>query len=471
MTTTLPPVNPAGSKSVSTLPSLPRSQRSAKQLARGAGRPRQSIGKLAGIDRADVGAYRNSYKHNLSLEILQEGYVSSFIELFQLFDQQAADRESAGSDSGVHEVPLLIDQHDKLDVLKSKLIEAEEARRSGAPEKSYQSYLELAQYFENFPSDQWLIDHFHQRCMSESSKVEEDGGRKLAEANYNIGIALEKRGDLSSAVDYLEKFYNLTTEQEWQDKIGDNLHDIASLQLYRTYTCLAEELYEEAPSVSIDYLKKAFHMANEGGNRTEAGLASHRLGNIYEAVGDPEVATMYHKGYLDRCKRDKDKAGIGKAHEALARCQQSEGKLEEATEHYKEFVKIAEEVGDKGVYSQACSSLANLYNMLGEYGNAVEYYQKAAESMETDDKERIELMNISQAIAQTHHQLASYSTAILCNTAKLTATLVEWKDYRDDGFIEASRPSTRAESCLSGAAPATPVAPQTTLEESCEGKK
>ena len=33
-----------------------------------------------------------------------------------------------------------------------------------------------------------------------------------------------------------------------------------------------------------------------GGNRTEAGLASHRLGNIYEAVGDPEVATMYHKG-------------------------------------------------------------------------------------------------------------------------------------------------------------------------------
>ena len=59
-------------------------------------------------------------------------------------------------------------------------------------------------------------------------------------------------------------------------------------------------------------------------------------------------------------------------------------------------------------------------------------------------------VNISQAIAQTHHQLASYSTAILCNTAKLTATLVEWKDYRDDGFIEASRPNTRAESCLSG---------------------
>ena len=130
-------------------------------------------------------------------------------------------------------------------------------------------------------------------------------------------------------------------------------------------------------------------------------MASHRLGNIYEAVGDPEVATMYHKGelnpgilaksvlrnqsqflclfryipdylivslfplgYLDRCKRDKDKVGMGKAYEALARCQQSEGKLDEAVENYKEFVAIAEEVGEKSVISQACSSLANLYNML-----------------------------------------------------------------------------------------------------------
>ena len=55
-----------------------------------------SIGKLAGIERGDVGAFRNTYQHNLSLEILQEGYVSSFIELFELFSQQTKDRESAG---------------------------------------------------------------------------------------------------------------------------------------------------------------------------------------------------------------------------------------------------------------------------------------------------------------------------------------------------------------------------------------
>jgi len=466
-TSTLPPVNQSGAKSLTGVPSLGQSKRSNSKTPRVS--PRHSIGKLAGIERGDVGAFRNTYQHNLSLEILQEGYVSSFIELFELFNQQKKDREAAASDSGLHEVPLLINQPEKLDVLKSKLIEAEDARRKGAPEKSYQSFLDLAHHFEQFSSDEWLTDHFHQRCMAESVSVKDDDGRKQAEANFNIGIALEKRGDLSAAVEYLEKFYNLTTDQEWQDTIGDSLHDQAALQLYRTYTSLAEEIYEQAPQMSIEYLKKAYHMANEGGDRTEAGLASHRLGNIYEAVGDPEVATMYHKGYLDRCKRDKDKVGAGKAYEALARCEQSDGKLEEASQNYLEFVKIAEEVADKGVISQACSSLANLYNMLGEYESAVEYYNKAAENMETDDRERLELMNISQAIARSHNTLCSYSSAILKNTAKLTASIVEWKDYRDEGFVIASRPATSAGSDISGAN--TPASPSAPVEEKCEEKK
>eukprot|EP00116_Pleurobrachia_bachei_P017760 sb/3478022/ len=88
-------------------------------------------------------------------------------------------------------------------------------------------------------------------------------------------------------------------------------------------------------------------------------MASHRLGNIYEAVGDPQVAKMYHK------------------------------------------------------------------------------------------------VNISLAIARSHNTLQSYSLAILHNTPRLTASLVEWKDYRDDGFIMASRPATRADSTVSGSATPT----------------
>jgi len=446
MATVLPALSRDKQKSSSMLPGLavPRSGKArAPKIQKGA---RPSVGKLAGIEKADVSQFRNTYKHNLSIEILQEGYVSSFIELFELFDKQSEDRKKAGSESGVHEVPLLIDEHEKLDMLKSKLIEAEEARRTGEPDKSYMAFLDLAHYFEQFPADEWLIDNFHSQCMSESLRVAGDGGRKQAEANFNIGVALEKRGDLSSAVEYLETFYTLSMEQEWQDKIGDSLHDQACLQLYKTYTCLAEEIYEASPTGAIDYLKKAYSMAKEGGDRQEEGVASHRLGNAYEAVGDPEVATMYHKGFLERCKRDKDRLGIGRAHEALARCYQSEGKLELAAENYKEFVKIAEESGDEAIVSQASSSLATLYNMLGEYTLAVEYYAKAGATASNLDSERMELMNINQAISQSHHKLSSYSTTILPNTYRLNSSLVEWKDYRDESFIGLSRPETRNDS-------------------------
>ena len=43
-------------------------------------------------------------------------------------------------------------------------------------------------------------------------------------------------GDLSAAVEFLEKFYNLTTDQEWQDTVGDSLHDQAALQVRKPCT-------------------------------------------------------------------------------------------------------------------------------------------------------------------------------------------------------------------------------------------
>ena len=95
-------------------------------------------------------------------------------------------------------------------MLKSKLIEAEEARRtgdsssfewfdfwvisltnltfnsssltlssSGEPDKSYMAFLDLAHYFEQFPADEWLIDNFHSQCMSESLRVAGDGGTSI----------------------------------------------------------------------------------------------------------------------------------------------------------------------------------------------------------------------------------------------------------------------------------------------------
>ena len=75
--------------------------------------------------------YRNTYKHNLCVDMLQNGYHHSFCELFALIKSQEDDRMEAGPESIQWSQQMLKDQHDKLDMLKLHLTRAEDARRKG----------------------------------------------------------------------------------------------------------------------------------------------------------------------------------------------------------------------------------------------------------------------------------------------------------------------------------------------------
>ena len=75
--------------------------------------------------------YRNSYKHNLSLDMLQDGFHKSFSEMFALIKQENSERLAAGPESILWSRTLLEDQPEKLDTLKKLLTEAEMAQRRG----------------------------------------------------------------------------------------------------------------------------------------------------------------------------------------------------------------------------------------------------------------------------------------------------------------------------------------------------
>lgn len=75
--------------------------------------------------------YRNTYEHNLCLDMLKEGFHQSFRELFNLMEKQKSDIASLGPDSGLSDQPLLEDEPEKLDQLKHHLTTAEAAKRRG----------------------------------------------------------------------------------------------------------------------------------------------------------------------------------------------------------------------------------------------------------------------------------------------------------------------------------------------------
>eukprot|EP00794_Sanderia_malayensis_P006910 gene6910-7688_t len=72
--------------------------------------------------------YRNSQKHNLCLNMLQEGYHLAFRELFNLIEEQKRLLSYEPCDREM-KVKLLEDDPEKLSVLKENLISAEIAKR------------------------------------------------------------------------------------------------------------------------------------------------------------------------------------------------------------------------------------------------------------------------------------------------------------------------------------------------------
>ena len=75
--------------------------------------------------------YRNTYEHNLCLDMLKEGFHQSFRELFNVMKKQKADVARLGTDSGLSDQPLLENEPAKLDQLKHHLTTAEAAKRRG----------------------------------------------------------------------------------------------------------------------------------------------------------------------------------------------------------------------------------------------------------------------------------------------------------------------------------------------------
>lgn len=192
--------------------------------------------------------YRNTYKHNLCLDMLQNGFHKSFGEIFQLIKRQAEDRMRAGPESTLWNQTPLADEHEKLDTMKKYLVEAEQALLNGIYNHGvyfggkmilshlskanvvflnnsefitfcsknslvslagnlqdgqhvisedyahvYRCHHHLAEYFQG-TGDKWLADHFYENCLAWSRNMTDDDGKAAAEGHCNVGLGLESGG-------------------------------------------------------------------------------------------------------------------------------------------------------------------------------------------------------------------------------------------------------------------------------------
>ncbi|KAK2563254.1 Tetratricopeptide repeat protein 29, partial [Acropora cervicornis] len=401
--------------------------------------PPSDLKRSTSADKIDTSRYRNTYEHNLCLDMLKEGFHQSFRELFNLMEKQKEEIASLGPDSGLSDQPLLEDEPEKLDQLKYHLTTAEAAKRRGKMDQVYHSLLALARFFEE-TGDSWLSDHFFDACLKTSLKIRGDGRRKESEANCNMGLASEKRGDLLKAAEHLESFYNLTKGRLWQTDNGENLHSLSCGHLRRVYTTMSEKIKEEDRMKSIDYLLKAYGVAKESGDIQQEGLAGYRLGNAYEEIGDPETAILYHNGYLEKCQEGSDNVGMGWACQALARAYEVQGDVESAMKYLEMFVELADKSEQLPEQQKACTCLGAIYNSLGKYEDAIRMYRRGFEiAQDLAALETTETTRVEYGIALAHTLLTGYSQCMDQVSKNNTQRLLDFKSSRWDTFSEEER--------------------------------
>ncbi|XP_071951575.1 tetratricopeptide repeat protein 29-like [Antedon mediterranea] len=394
--------------------------------------------KQPNLSNTDVQKYRNSYKHNLCVEMLKDGYHHSFSELFALIRQQKDQQFKSGSNDSDSSTTLLEDQEEKLNELKLHLTEAEGALRINDLEAVYKARNKLAEYFLT-SGDLWLSDHFFSSCLSTSVDIPGDG-RTKGEAHCNMGLAFERRRDYNKATENFEEFYNLTSKNEWCTSDGKNLHSSACEHLRRVYTAVADALQKgdsDNAELAIKYFQQAFDMAKESGDEAKEGDASYRLGLAYEDIADSETALMYHNGFMDMCKKLGDEVGVGKACQAIAKSYENQGKLEDAIRYLEMFVDVAEKSKQDGAQSEACTCLGNIFNSLGEYEKASQYFGKAfniARSM--NDNVATASTRVLFGISSAHKALQAFAICVDQPSRELKKRLLNWKDMRSDQFEE-----------------------------------
>ncbi|XP_069832984.1 tetratricopeptide repeat protein 29 isoform X1 [Dendropsophus ebraccatus] len=423
------------------LPSSPKKQlRSGIHLIRDKDvKDRHRQKNIKELSKEETAIYQNSFKHSICIEMLRQGYHTSFSEVFTLIHKWNALRDAAGPGSAIWQQKPLEEQHEKLDQLQHFLTRAEAAQRSGFYEEVYQNQLALALYFKKL-DDHWLSNHFYECCFQTAKKIKIDGGRKEAEAHANLAVVAEEHGQLEKAVEHYEAFYHLTVGRIWKDETGRTHNSLACENLWRIYTLLSDKMLENKEwQQAIKTLIKALDMAREGCDKKMEGEAAYRLGLAHITSGNPQTAIKSLTTYMEISKELGDNVGLGKAYEAMAKALESQGKIVESIKYLENFIEVAKTSNLGQSLAETCICLGDIFNARGDYEKACHYFSQAYETAVTLGQiQLIEEAQVHFGIAKAHRMMLAVSRHTEAADYVSMEYLLAWKKNRSDMFTDPS---------------------------------
>ncbi|VDO01229.1 unnamed protein product, partial [Rodentolepis nana] len=274
--------------------------------------------ELPHLTRKQAAQFQLPFYETLCHELLENGYHYAFTEIFEIHEKQMEDRQHAGPDSILWTITPISEQPEKLYKLRDKLSRAEAAARRQDHHTVFSCYLKLAKYFNDFPDELWLAEHFFGYCLVVAQRITDDDGLKLAIAYEYNGLSKESLGDFKKASAFFIQFYNATRNKKWKEDDGTILSEKADRHLVRIYHALMEGTPKEYINDRLSYCTKAYEVAKASGDPKLAALASLKLGQMYLESGKVSDAISFYKGYFEFAKESNDWVSFGHACESLA---------------------------------------------------------------------------------------------------------------------------------------------------------
>nr|CAB3267335.1 tetratricopeptide repeat protein 29-like [Phallusia mammillata] len=382
------------------------------------------------MTKVETATYRNSYKHNLCIAMLKDGFHKSFDELFSLIEMRKAEREESGPDSVLWQERSLEEQEEKLDQIWLYLTKAESSLRAGKWEEVYMCRHKLAEYFLE-SEDRWLSDHFYKTALESSLNIRLDGHRREAEARCNMGLSHERNGDLKAAADEMEKAHHLSLGRMWMAGAASTLHKVVCRHLSRMYTTLAER-----SSTVIDaqkLLHRSYDMSKEGEDPLQEATAALRLGRNYELAKDSETAIEHLGRCLEGAQDLGDSELIGEVCEALAKSHQTQGNVGRSIECLELFAETSRTNNHKRKLVDACNCLGVVYNTLGHYDKAVNHFDSAY-GVATELQQDVEESGVQLGIAKGNQLLNAFKQNMEIPSRFMLDRISIWKDERANEF-------------------------------------
>ncbi|PNW80023.1 hypothetical protein CHLRE_08g374650v5 [Chlamydomonas reinhardtii] len=379
---------------------------------------------IAEAEAAEAQAYRETQladKKSLCIQLLVEGRPQAFVDFFSLTHNRMAGGEvgpdgqpAAAAAAAGDDVP-----QEALGLLRSELLKADNALRTGDTQAVYASYKNLAKYFAQI-GRLHKAEFFFRRCLRLSQDTQWLAGE--LEANLALGVVYEELQETEAAIACYERRLSLASDNQLALESDTAYQNLTTVYLRQA------EVQESTGQVddAIASYNKCLSAAERSGDNATAAKANYRIGMLYAGGRRHPEAVHYLRAFIDLAPHMEDKAAVGSAYTAFSGCLRDMGDTEAAVRCLEEYLQAARGGDPNGTALASCSLGIMLYEQ-GDLDSAVSYFEKFFETARTlNDRKMLDTARVNLGVARGALRMGAWMGVVANNLPKLIA----WKGSR-----------------------------------------